>query len=356
MARKKPKIDSKEPETSTAETDSTGQTPEAQEEPVAQAEPAGPIDINAWQFRPVSDLPIPAATVRFIVERALKPNGELIVNLGDVAAALDADHDIGLGPLAERARAFIDDLKAEDAKAKNHEQPAAPEADGVATDQATNETVAENGSVSGERVTPNGILPDPKEALEKIQAAEKDCEDARSILSDAAAEHKAAKKIWEGTVAKLTEIIRWARTPQQPTLFDGVKRPDGTAPNTPRVATAEEVENAWRQYPLKRWDQFDLSESLITLLGENGINTVGELSDYQKPNDQGYQKTLTQIKGIGKGKVERIEDANAKFWWYWNDKGKFEFSKEIGLVIPEATTADDDDDGDGIDESDLEGE
>ena len=49
-------------------------------------------------------------------------------------------------------------------------------------------------------------------------------------------------------------------------------------------------------------------------LAEAGIETIGGMLEFTKPGEGGYCKTLTDIKGIGTGKAEKIENALEEFW------------------------------------------
>lgn len=55
--------------------------------------------------------------------------------------------------------------------------------------------------------------------------------------------------------------------------------------------------------------------SLLKALKAAGIGTVGDLHDYTQPDPKsGFEKRLTDIKGIGQSKVQVIEDKLVEFW------------------------------------------
>jgi len=75
---------------------------------------------------------------------------------------------------------------------------------------------------------------------------------------------------------------------------------------------------AWRSYRFDDATHFPAlaaQKAIVAKLAENSppINTIGDLLDFQKPVGD-YSKGLTDIKGIGTGKAEKIENALEQFW------------------------------------------
>lgn len=75
---------------------------------------------------------------------------------------------------------------------------------------------------------------------------------------------------------------------------------------------------SWRAYRFDDPDHFPAlaaQKAIVAKLAENSppINTIGDLLDFQKPVGD-YSKGLTDIKGIGTGKAEKIENSLEQFW------------------------------------------
>lgn len=66
----------------------------------------------------------------------------------------------------------------------------------------------------------------------------------------------------------------------------------------------------WRQAPLSGL----FTGSLLKSLTAAGLQTVGDLHDYQQPTKSGFEKRLSDIPGIGPSKVELIENKMIEFW------------------------------------------
>lgn len=62
----------------------------------------------------------------------------------------------------------------------------------------------------------------------------------------------------------------------------------------------------WRDFPISH---LQLAEGITKSLTEAGIETVGAMADYSSGG-----KALTDIKGIGPGKAEQIENRMTEFW------------------------------------------
>lgn len=124
-------------------------------------------------------------------------------------------------------------------------------------------------------------------------------------------ELKSAKAELEEYDAELFDFI--SRGPYQPTLFDqpNVNHPtDQPEPPhpvdpdaTPSVSADETVKLST---PIV---ELGLPKGIESALLEAGLSTVGEIASY---TEQGND--LTDIKGIGEGKAERIRNAIASVW------------------------------------------
>lgn len=53
---------------------------------------------------------------------------------------------------------------------------------------------------------------------------------------------------------------------------------------------------------------------ILKSLKAAGLNTVGDVHDFQQPAKNGYTKQIADIKGLGPTKVRQIEDRMIEFW------------------------------------------
>lgn len=90
--------------------------------------------------------------------------------------------------------------------------------------------------------------------------------------------------------------------------------PDDEKPTTTRSEPpgALKSEGPWATFPLSKL--FD--GPLLKSLQNAGLNTVGELASYTKADKQ-----LTDLKGVGPGKAEKIEARMIQFWQDNPDSG-----------------------------------
>lgn len=56
------------------------------------------------------------------------------------------------------------------------------------------------------------------------------------------------------------------------------------------------------------------SGSVLKALKGAGINTVGDMHDFQQPTKSGHINQLADIKGLGPAKVQQVEDRMMEFW------------------------------------------
>lgn len=73
------------------------------------------------------------------------------------------------------------------------------------------------------------------------------------------------------------------------------------------------------QYKAKgKWTKHSLDEmfvgNILKSMKAAGLETVGDLHEFQQPEKNGHIKQLTDIKGIGAAKVSTIEDTMLNFW------------------------------------------
>jgi hypothetical protein len=127
-----------------------------------------------------------------------------------------------------------------------------------------------------------------------------------------------AKKAMESAVQHLRDVIA-RHADDEPNLFTAAAKPSAngeqsaTGPKPAAAPTAADDES-WKTVPLKT---LGLAAGILKSLeacADGPITTVGELQKYQEPLPNGYTRRLGDIKGIGKGKGEQIENALIAFW------------------------------------------
>lgn len=94
----------------------------------------------------------------------------------------------------------------------------------------------------------------------------------------------------------------------------------------------------WREYPIDRWTRFGLTSKDVEKLhsgeakggGGHPIITVGDLNRFVTPNpaNPSYARGYGDIKGIGAAGVDRISEAETKFWAWWKGEGEAAFALE----------------------------
>lgn len=323
-----------------------------------------------WQERPLDQLPdavIPPATME-----SLKRQG--IDTIGKLADALNDGRDIGLGDKAEQYRAAVEDLiKAEvydvDADEDNEEEED-DEADASAGTDADDAPEA-NGPTDSDPVCGPGQVQgkapaessEAEETLGEIYEQLERVTRKRLTMERTKAAAKTAKDEYDEAVLELQGVIRDSR---RPNLFTRPKEKAAAANNgaanngkpaaaaaSPApaadqpaqgqpiaaqgecaAAPASKVEECWKQFPLERWKEYGLTDSIISKLTEHSppILTVGDLQDFLAPKGNGYTQRLVDIAGVGKGTAGKIEEAGIEFWKQWAAGLREKFAKEKGLI------------------------
>jgi len=162
--------------------------------------------------------------------------------------------------------------------------------------------------------TPVPVDPEAlRESLARIVRQEQRVTEAFRQLESAKAAAKEAKESWEAEAHRLTVIIR---EETEPTLFDGEDKENADGP---ALEPRQPDDESWRAV---RLDTLDLPPGIIKALANNSppIVTIGDHADYLKPTSDGFERRLTDIKGIGKGSVDRIDNALDVFWTEWRSR------------------------------------
>lgn len=149
---------------------------------------------------------------------------------------------------------------------------------------------------------------------------------------EAHAQAGAKKKTMEAKQGRINSIVNDIQaiqsgnyTPPLPFGEDNPAESNGSHHHTPGTLKAN---GAWKDVFLD-----DLFKGQIrTALADANLNTLGELTDFQASNKQ-----LSDIKGIGPGKAEKISDRLIEFWKEhpeYCDKGESEEATESEAEEP----------------------
>ena len=133
-----------------------------------------------------------------------------------------------------------------------------------------------------------------------------------------------AKKAWENAVDELQKLIRERREergkPQLPGLYESLDYVDegiGSGDLVARQQVTKE-DDAWKSVKLVDMAKHDgLPANVASILIENGLDTLGAVTDYTNPNASGWCNSLTDFKSFGPKKLEAWQDACANFWKRW---------------------------------------
>jgi hypothetical protein len=112
---------------------------------------------------------------------------------------------------------------------------------------------------------------------------------------------------------------------------------------TPEIAQATPLSELWREFPLTGWKIYGLTDADVTKLAEGHvkrdnstfpIRTVGDLNRFVTPNPAmpDFVRGYGDIKGIGQAGVDRISEAETRFWAAWDNGLKETFAAERGLT------------------------
>lgn len=191
-----------------------------------------------------------------------------------------------------------------------------------------------------------------RETLQLLNLSAADVSSTETAYNDAHATAARAKKKWEQARDEHFQLIRdraeGRGKPIQPVLFkrdpehgtytnadpDTDLPPDEWEAKRGRRETPEAVCNyeqptpnctetaeeclAWRDVTLAELvEKDDLPQKVADILGSNGIDTLGKIGDYVKPNGNGYCRDFTDIDGIGPKKRDQISDASFHFFQRW---------------------------------------
>jgi len=163
--------------------------------------------------------------------------------------------------------------------------------------------------------------------LREITRASEDVREARERVALLKDDLKTAKEDLQGSVNRLMRLTAAVSNDEARPLIQAAESKaesasvvEATADEpaaAPAEPTATTTADAWRSYRFddpKHFPALASQKAIVAKLAENGIETIGQMVDFQKPSESGWCKAITDIKGIGKGKAEKIELALETFW------------------------------------------
>lgn len=171
------------------------------------------------------------------------------------------------------------------------------------------------------------ILAEITESADEVQAAYEEWQSAESAAKAAKEEAKEAEANWKSCVTRQQTVIRGSR--EKYPLFDpkyvrarqGIEKSvNQIAAEEARAAKAEAeqaakiaavqadpvAKDAWRAVPLATTK---IPSNIVAILDESAYRTIGDISNLTNSG-----LCLTDIKGIGQAKAQKIEDALTQYW------------------------------------------
>ena len=198
---------------------------------------------------------------------------------------------------------------------------------------------------------PEALSAYDRETLTLIEAQTKEIETLEEDWTKKNAEAKKAKQLLDSAHERLPKVIKERAAgrgkPVQRTLFDRLPEPvEIRIDNTP-PPEADPLEHLWRDFPTIRLSNWGATDTDVAKLAEGvrkkdspfPLNTMGALADYTANvgGTPGFERRLTDYKGIGTAAATRLDEALTGFWaWYNTRGGREEFARERGL-LPAAT-------------------
>lgn len=199
---------------------------------------------------------------------------------------------------------------------------------------------------------------------ERLLLAEDEIEDRLATLKTEVAEENAALKAARKRTKDYRRERRENKGKQPPVRQLTIKSslpPDarpaanadpGTEPIVNFSADAEKAQGEFfnelvKKFPIGRWKEFGLTDADVKKLSEGELKsggphpvvTVGDLQSFVTPypDNPAFSRGYGDIRGLGKVAVDRISDAELKFWQWWQGKGGAEYAAELGLTVPHST-------------------
>jgi hypothetical protein len=169
------------------------------------------------------------------------------------------------------------------------------------------------------------VIVQAAENAEELKKSREKVGKLEARMNDAKAAAASAKKAYETAVEEHFSLEEELSTGQGRLPFpppEAEAEPELTPPiSTAPLAAAIGAMQApaegeeWRGVELSTLDP--MPTTLVAVLAEANIRTVGDIADFTKPSPTGFCKRLTDIPGVGKAKAEKIE---AALDWFWSSR------------------------------------
>ncbi len=288
---------------------------------------------GGWRERPLAGIDFGNS----VVNHQLHAGGAELTTLGDLDRELRGDPS---GPplrFTDAHRTQAEDKLDELAAGDPAYQPFTPVAEPV---------VVEGGPTADPDPTSAEALAEyDQETARLVMETEREVSELEAVSVEKHAEASLAKKAFEARRDKARAEIREREANRgKKDLFTGVKGgiPVGQDATSPQPSEDRLYELS-QLYPLDfaHWEEFGLTEKDVEKLnagetkhhGSIPLRTLGDVSRYTNPAKDGYERRLTDIKGIGPGAFERWEAANLQFWQAWPNGKAVKFAAEIGYDL-----------------------
>jgi hypothetical protein len=145
----------------------------------------------------------------------------------------------------------------------------------------------------------------PASTMDAVEEARDRFRESEATYDSLNEQAKAAKKEMDADQEALNRAID--------AMLDGeLVRADGWPKNAPLAAVADEAPAGdWQQVELADLADPHIKVGVLKVLAENGINTMGQLAEWQKEKGDFWAKDL---KGIGKAACDSIAAATDAYW------------------------------------------
>lgn len=210
------------------------------------------------------------------------------------------------------------------------------EAEDDAEQQADTPTVVEATPMAD----PTDLVAYDAETLRLINEADEQEDRLEAEYDDLHEQTAIAKKEYEKAVKGNRNLRRERKASRgKKDLFTGVK---DDAQTTPSAASEDRLAELQMKYPLtaEKWTKYGLTEKDVQKLsagetrhhGVHPLYTYGDIGRFVKDPATGFERRLTDIKGLGEAAYNRWLDAELKFQQDWPNIAAA-FAAEIGFDL-----------------------
>lgn len=151
-------------------------------------------------------------------------------------------------------------------------------------------------------------LAEIREVTERVTEAWEKLLKARKASKDAKEAEKDAQSVWEVAVTDQQSTIK-GQSEKYPLFDRAYFQAKNQIAETAKAIAAEKDKPADESWRKVRLDSLAIPSSTVKLLAESDIFTIGDVSNLQLKG-----LALTDVRGVGRAKADRIEEAIIKFW------------------------------------------